>query len=199
MPASQLLKEADPRPLTLTLSEPSGQKPGAGTAVIWSPDLGVFAVNAAGVLCAFTRVLGALPGQCLRREPAQIPSSLMLLELRGYGGSVVRLHVNAADALVIVPRDSAPDWMFGARPGRVRHLDAAPTGQDHYQPEADTCPTQGRQGAHVSNHPRVGPAGRGRSRWRRAGRGSGCAWGAGTARPSGPGRKVSLASCVVGL
>jgi len=48
--------------------------------------------------------------------------------------------------------------------------------------------------------PGVGPAGRGRSRRRRAGRGSRCAWGApGTARPSGPGRKISLASCVVWL
>ena len=38
-------------------------------------------------------------------EPAQIPSSLMLLELRGYGANVVRLHVNAADALVRPGKD----------------------------------------------------------------------------------------------
>ena len=35
----------------------------------------------------------------------------------------------------------------------MRHLDAAPAGQDHYQPEADTRPTQGRQGARVSHRP----------------------------------------------
>src|SRR5258708_37357139 len=37
-------------------------------AVIWSPILGVLAVRAAGVLCAFCWVLDTLPGQCLRRR-----------------------------------------------------------------------------------------------------------------------------------
>jgi hypothetical protein len=36
-------------------------------AVISSPDLGVFAVAAAGVLCGFCRVADALSAQCLRR------------------------------------------------------------------------------------------------------------------------------------
>src|SRR5262245_48137429 len=35
-------------------------------AVISSPDLGVFAVTAAGVLCAFGCLLDALPEHCLR-------------------------------------------------------------------------------------------------------------------------------------
>ncbi len=40
------------------------------TLLIWSPNLGVFAVSAAGVLCAFSCVADALPGQCLRRRPS---------------------------------------------------------------------------------------------------------------------------------
>jgi len=42
-------------------------------AVISSPDLGVIAVAAAGVLCAFSCVVDALPEQCLRRRPGAIP------------------------------------------------------------------------------------------------------------------------------
>lgn len=37
--------------------------------VISSPDLGVFAVAAEGILCTFPCVVGALPEQCLRRKP----------------------------------------------------------------------------------------------------------------------------------
>jgi len=37
--------------------------------VISSPNLGVFVVNAVGVLCAFSYVVDALPAQCLRRRP----------------------------------------------------------------------------------------------------------------------------------
>jgi hypothetical protein len=37
-------------------------------AVISSPDPGVFAVAAAGVLCGFARLVDALPEQCLRRR-----------------------------------------------------------------------------------------------------------------------------------
>ena len=69
-------------------------------AVISSPHLGVFAVAAAGVLCAFSCVADALPEQCLRRKPVQIPLSLLLLELIGYCVNAVQLHVNAADVLV---------------------------------------------------------------------------------------------------
>jgi hypothetical protein len=62
-------------------------------AVISSPDLGVFAVAAAGVLCAFPGVVGALPKHCLRRKPGtHISLSMPLLELSGYGSSVVRLQ-----------------------------------------------------------------------------------------------------------
>jgi hypothetical protein len=49
-------------------------------AVISSLDLGVFAVAAAGVLCAFSCVVDALPEQCLRRRLAQILLSLLFLE-----------------------------------------------------------------------------------------------------------------------
>ena len=42
-------------------------------AVISSPDLGVSAVAAAGVLCAFPCVVDALPEQCLRRRPSTNP------------------------------------------------------------------------------------------------------------------------------
>ena len=76
---------------------------GAGAhvaAVISSPDLGVLAVAAAGVLCAFPCVVDAVPEQCLRRRPVRTSLSLLFLELSGYGVSAVRLHVYAADVLV---------------------------------------------------------------------------------------------------
>jgi hypothetical protein len=69
-------------------------------AVISSQGWGVFAVAAAGVLCAFRWVVGTLPERCLRRRPVQIPLSLMLFELSGYWVNTVQLHVNAADVLV---------------------------------------------------------------------------------------------------
>jgi hypothetical protein len=69
-------------------------------AVISTPDLGVLAVAAAGVLCAFCCVVDTLPEQCLRRIPVQIPLSLLFLELSGYYVNAVQLHVHAADLLV---------------------------------------------------------------------------------------------------
>jgi len=70
------------------------------TLVIWSPNLGVFAVSAAGVLCAFpawqTRYLDSVSAARL----AQIPFLLLFLELSGYGVNAVQRHVNAADVLV---------------------------------------------------------------------------------------------------
>ena len=70
------------------------------TFVIWSPNLGVFAVAAAGVLCAFparrTRYLDSVAAASL----AQFPLSLLFLELIGYRVNAVQLHVNAADVLV---------------------------------------------------------------------------------------------------
>jgi hypothetical protein len=46
---------------------------GARSAVISTPDLGVLAVPAAGVLCAFCCVVDTLPEQCLRRRPRANP------------------------------------------------------------------------------------------------------------------------------
>jgi len=69
-------------------------------AVIWSPNLGVFAVRAAGVLYVFpawwTRYLDSVSAARL----TQIPLSLLFLELIGYGVNAVQRHVNAADFLV---------------------------------------------------------------------------------------------------
>jgi hypothetical protein len=68
--------------------------------VIWSPNLGVFAVSAGGVLYAFpawwTRYLDSVSAARLVR----IPLSLLFLELSGYCVNTVQLHVNAADVLV---------------------------------------------------------------------------------------------------
>ena len=70
------------------------------TIVNWSPNLGVFAVSAAGVLCAFpawwTRYLDSVSAARL----VQVPLSLLFLELSGYCINAVRLHVYAADVLV---------------------------------------------------------------------------------------------------
>ena len=70
------------------------------SAVIWSPNLGVLAVSAAGVLCAFpawrTRYLDGVSAARL----ARIPFSLLFLELSGYGVDAVQRHVNAVDVLV---------------------------------------------------------------------------------------------------
>jgi hypothetical protein len=67
---------------------------------IWSPNLGVFAVSAAGVLCAFpawwTRYLDSVSAARL----AHIHLSLLFLEQSGYGVNAVQRHVNAADVLV---------------------------------------------------------------------------------------------------
>ena len=69
-------------------------------AVIWSPNLGVFAEGAGGVLYAFaawrTHYLDSVSAARL----ARIPLSLLLLELSGYYVSDVQLHVHAADVLV---------------------------------------------------------------------------------------------------
>jgi hypothetical protein len=52
-------------------------------AVIWSPNPGVFAVSAAGILRAFSYVVDALPGQRLRRRPGTNPLVAALLEVCG--------------------------------------------------------------------------------------------------------------------
>ena len=70
------------------------------TRRIWSPNLGVFAVNAGGVLCAFptwwTRYLDSVSAARLARSSL----SLLFLELTGYGVNAIQLHVNAADVQV---------------------------------------------------------------------------------------------------
>jgi hypothetical protein len=85
--------------------------------VISSPDLGVFAVAAAGGLCAFPCAVDALPEQCLRRRPVQVPLSLLLLELIGHYVNAVQVHVNAADVLVRRGVDAAAsdNRLIGAR------------------------------------------------------------------------------------
>ena len=70
------------------------------SAVIWSPDLGVLAVAAAGVLCAFPYVVDALPDSVSAAGPVQAPLSLLFLELSSYGVDAVRLHVIAPEVLV---------------------------------------------------------------------------------------------------
>jgi len=60
-PAHQGLR----RPASVTESL---EKNARRAAVISSPDLGVFAVAAEGVLCAFCCVLDPLPEHCLRRR-----------------------------------------------------------------------------------------------------------------------------------
>ena len=66
----------------------------------WSPNLGVFAVSAAGVLCAFpawwTRYLDSVSAARLARSSL----SLLFLELSDYGVNAIQLHVNAADVQV---------------------------------------------------------------------------------------------------
>jgi len=81
--------EADGKPVTesnLSLRAPAQR----AAVVIWSPNLGVFAVSAAGVLCAFpawwTRYLDSVSAARL----AQISLSLLFLELSGYGVNAVQ-------------------------------------------------------------------------------------------------------------
>jgi hypothetical protein len=70
----------------------AGLRPGAQSRRISSPDLGVFAVTAAGVLCAFPGVVGAYLNSVYAASLAHISLSMPLLELSGYGWSVVRLQ-----------------------------------------------------------------------------------------------------------
>jgi drug/metabolite transporter (DMT)-like permease len=74
-------------------------------AVIWSPNLGVFAVAAAGVLCAFpaswTRYLDSVFAVGLVCSPCRC----CFLELSGYCVNAVWPHVNAADVLVRCGKD----------------------------------------------------------------------------------------------
>ena len=68
----------------ITLSDEEVRENALGPAVNWSPNLGVFAVSAAGVLCAFpawwTRYLDSVSAARM----AQIPLSLLYLELSSY-------------------------------------------------------------------------------------------------------------------
>jgi hypothetical protein len=81
-------------------SDVSLQRGAQVAAVISSPNLGVLAVAAAGVLCAFCCLVDALPGQCLRRKPRAYPLVAAVFRTNGYCMNAVQLHVYAADLLV---------------------------------------------------------------------------------------------------
>ena len=68
--------------------------------VISSPNLGVLAVAAEGVLCAFAACWTRYLNSVSAAGPVQIPLSLLFLELSGYYVNAVQLHVHAADVLV---------------------------------------------------------------------------------------------------
>jgi hypothetical protein len=70
------------------------------TVVISGPDLGVSAVAAAGVLCAFPAWWTHYLHSVSAAGPVQDLLSLLFLELNGYYVDAVRLHVHAADVLV---------------------------------------------------------------------------------------------------
>ena len=85
---------------TVTKSNLGLRAPARVPAVIWIPNLSVFALIAAGALCAFPGTWTHYLDSVFAAEPAQIPLSLMFLELSGYYVTAVQLHVNAASALV---------------------------------------------------------------------------------------------------
>ena len=68
--------------------------------VISSPDLGVFAVAAAGVLCAFSCVVTHYLNSVSAASPVRTSLSLLYLELIGYQANAIQQHVTAADVLV---------------------------------------------------------------------------------------------------
>ena len=69
-------------------------------AVISSPHLGVSAVAAAGVPCAFPAWWTHYLNSVSAAGQVQIPLSLLFLELSGYYVNAVQLHVHAADVLL---------------------------------------------------------------------------------------------------
>ena len=88
----------DPEAIVV-LDETAELKKGTAT-VIWSPYFGVFAVAAAGVLCAFSAWWTHYLDSVSAAGPVQTALSLLLLELSGYCVNAIQLHVNAADLLV---------------------------------------------------------------------------------------------------
>ena len=71
-----------------------------GAAVIWSPNLGVFAVAAAVFCVLFPAWWTHYLYSVFAAEPVQVLLSLLFLELSDYYVNAVQLHVNAADTLV---------------------------------------------------------------------------------------------------
>jgi hypothetical protein len=69
-------------------------------AVISRPDLGVFAVAAAGVLCTFPAWWMHYLNNVFAADLARISLSLLFSELIGYCVNAVQRHVIAADGLV---------------------------------------------------------------------------------------------------
>jgi hypothetical protein len=78
----------------------AGVKAPLPAVVISSPDFGVFAVAAAGVLYAFPAWWMHYLNSVSAAGPIRIPLSMLFLELRDYCVNTVKLHVNAADVLV---------------------------------------------------------------------------------------------------
>ena len=70
------------------------------SAVISSPELGVLAVAAQVFWVLFAAWWARYLNSVSAADPAQIPLSLLFLELSGYYVNAVQLHVHAADVLV---------------------------------------------------------------------------------------------------
>ena len=90
-------------PDIVTCGPPCGAAPGGSvgvTLVIKSPNLGVFAVAAAGVLGAFPACWTHYLNSVSAAGPARTSLSLLFLGPSSYSVNAVQLHVNAADALV---------------------------------------------------------------------------------------------------
>ena len=68
--------------------------------VIWSPNLGVFAVNAAVFCVLFAAWWTHYLHSVSAADSKQISLSLILFELSTYSVNAVQLHVHAADVLV---------------------------------------------------------------------------------------------------
>jgi hypothetical protein len=85
---------------TRSVPEKAAENARSPAVVIRSPNLGVFAVSAAGVCVLFPAWWTHYLYSVSAAEPVQVLLSLLFLELSGYYVNAVQLHVTAADALV---------------------------------------------------------------------------------------------------
>ena len=85
---------------SVTLTDGYDPRERAPTRLTSSPDLGVFAVAAAGALRAFSAWWTHYLNSASAAELAQIPLSPLFLELTGYYVNAVQLHVYAVDVRV---------------------------------------------------------------------------------------------------